>query len=89
MMRDIKRERRRTVHKKVRNKLTKTSFCAKLDKRQWKWVFFLCLIFRNKRGLVAGNRNVACGRDVNLPEIKDTWRWRSRARKNNIGMYGM
>lgn len=26
---------------------------------------------------------------VKLPAIKDTWRWRSRARKNHIGMYGM
>lgn len=36
---------------------------------------------------VAVTRRCIIGSHVKLPAIKDTWRWRSRARKNNIGMY--
>lgn len=36
-----------------------------------------------------GNKTLHNDSPVKLSAIKDTWRWRSRARKNHIGMYGM
>ena len=42
-----------------------------------------------KKNLCCGNKTLQNGGCVKLPAIKDTWRWRSRARKNHIGMYRM
>ena len=42
-----------------------------------------------KKSLCCGNKTLHNGGYVKLPAIKDTWRWRSRARKNHIGMYRM
>ena len=42
-----------------------------------------------KKNLCCGNKTLQNGGCVKLPAIKDTWRGRSRARKNHIGMYRM
>ena len=63
--------------------------CGSYNKREIiKMDFFLCPKSR-KKSLVAVTRRCINGSSVKLPAIKDTWRWRSRARKNHIGMYRM